>query len=415
MIAASSSSSAVPPRKLVIKPLKTKPKLPENFEDDTWAKLQAAVRAVHAKQAVRHSLEELYRAVEDLCLHSMAARAHERLQRECEAHIDARLTTLVQHQTPDSQAFLALVDGCWRDHCEQMLTIRSVFLYLDRTHVMQSAAKKSLWDMGLQLFRAHLERRPEVVTKTVAGLLLLIEKERNGDQVERGLLHSLLRMYHDLGLYPSEFEGRFVDATTRYYAAEAEARLAATDVPTYLRHVDGRLAAEEARVQHYLQPATRRPLRQAAVATLLAAHVDAILEKGFVALMDASRVDDLKRMYHLFSLVGAHATSLRTAWSKYVKKVGAEMVGDVEREKNLVTELLGFKARLDAVHGGAFESHELFAHSLKEGFECFINTRQNKPAELVARYIDGKLRAGNKGTSDEELEDELDRAMTLFR
>ena len=151
------------------------------------------------------------------------------------------------------------------------------------------------------------------------------------------------------------------------------------------------------------------------MATLLAAHVDAILEKGFVALMDASRVDDLKRMYHLFSLVGAHATSLRTAWSKYVKKVGAEMVGDVEREKNLVTELLGFKARLDAVHGGAFESHELFAHSLKEGFECFINTRQNKPAELVARYIDGKLRAGNKGTSDEELEDELDRAMTLFR
>ena len=67
------------------------------------------------------------------------------------------------------------------------------------------------------------------------------------------------------------------------------------------------------------------------------------------------------------------------------------------------------------MHGGAFESHELFAHSLKEGFECFINTRQNKPAELVARYIDGKLRAGNKGTSDEELEDELDRAMTLFR
>ena len=150
------------------------------------------------------------------------------------------------------------------------------------------------------------------------------------------------------------------------------------------------------------------------MATLLAAHVDAILEKGFVALMDASRVDDLKRMYHLFSLVGAHATSLRTAWSKYVKKVGAEMVGDVEREKNLVTELLGFKARLDAVHGGAFESHELFAHSLKEGFECFINTRQNKPAELVARYIDGKLRAGNKGRPT-RLEDELDRAMTLFR
>ena len=93
------SSSAAPPRKLAT--AAQDGLLPENFEDDTRAKLQAAVRAVHAKQAVRHSLEELYRAVEDLCLHSFAARAHERLQRECEAHIDARLTTLVQHQTPD--------------------------------------------------------------------------------------------------------------------------------------------------------------------------------------------------------------------------------------------------------------------------------------------------------------------------
>ena len=107
---------------------------------------------------------------------------------------------------------------------------------------------------------------PALVLRTQPIALLVQRRDQALDGL-RGLLHSLLRMYHDLGLYPSEFEGRFVDATTRYYAAEAEARLAATDVPTYLRHVDGRLAAEEARVQHYLQPATRRPLRQAAVTT----------------------------------------------------------------------------------------------------------------------------------------------------
>ena len=40
---------------------------------------------------------------------------------------------------------------------------------------------------------------------------------------------------------------------------------------------------------------------------------------------------------------------------------------------------------------------------------------QNRPAELVARFIDAKLRSGNKGTSEEELEDVLDQTMTLFR
>ena len=40
---------------------------------------------------------------------------------------------------------------CWESHCQQISTIRSIFLYLDRTFVIQSAAVRSLWDMGLQV------------------------------------------------------------------------------------------------------------------------------------------------------------------------------------------------------------------------------------------------------------------------
>jgi hypothetical protein len=40
-----------------------KPKLPADFEETTWAKLQAAVRAVHSKSPVSCSLEELYRVM----------------------------------------------------------------------------------------------------------------------------------------------------------------------------------------------------------------------------------------------------------------------------------------------------------------------------------------------------------------
>jgi len=40
---------------------------------------------------------------------------------------------------------------------------------------------------------------------------------------------------------------------------------------------------------------------------------------------------------------------------------------------------------------------------------------QNRPAELIAKFIDGKLRAGNKGTSEEELEGILDKVLVLFR
>ena len=129
--------SSAPLKKLTIRPLKSRPKLPDNFEQVTWARLQAAVRAVHAKEAVGTSLEELYRAVENMCVQNLAATVYERLQAECEAKIGERLEALLG-QTPDTLAFLALVQTCWTDHCEQMHMLRSIFLFLDRTYVMQA-------------------------------------------------------------------------------------------------------------------------------------------------------------------------------------------------------------------------------------------------------------------------------------
>ena len=268
--------------------------------------------------------------------------------------------------------------------------------------------------MGLSIFRAHLASREEVSRKVTDGLLGLIQAERAGDQVERSLPHALLRMYHDLGMYTDQFEAPFLQTTNAFYAAESAERLGSSDVPTYLAHVRTRLSQEEARVTHYLHLSTRKPLLHAAMHNLLAAHIDAMLDKGFAALMSEGRVEDLTRMYSLYALVDA-LPRLRLAFSAYIKRVGAAMVSDPERDRSLVQELLEFKEKLDRILGVAFCANEQFGHSLKEAFEQFINVRQNRPAELVARFIDSKLRVGNKGTTEEELETVLDKTMTLFR
>ena len=115
------------PKKLVIKPLRA-PSLPADFEHATWLKLEAAVRAVHAKRPVESSLEELYRAVEDLCTHKMAAGTYARLEEECERHTEASLRALVG-AAAEPAAFLAAVHAVWADHCQQSLMIRSIFLF----------------------------------------------------------------------------------------------------------------------------------------------------------------------------------------------------------------------------------------------------------------------------------------------
>ena len=162
--------------------------------------------------------------MEDMCLQNMAERLYDRLQNECERHIDSSLDALT-HQTHNSLAFLELMRGCWSAHCDEMHTLRSVFLYLDRTYVMQTPGKKSLWQSGIQIFRTHLTRRPEVCVRVRNGLLLLIEKERMGDQIDRSLLHALLRMLYDLSMYPQHFEQHFLEATNAFYRKEAAALL----------------------------------------------------------------------------------------------------------------------------------------------------------------------------------------------
>ena len=59
----------------------------------------------------------------------------------------------------------------------------------------------------------------------------------------------------------------------------------------------------------------------------------------------------------------------------------------------------------------------LFAlQAIRDAFEKFMNMRENKPGELLAKYLDSTLRSGNrKCGSETEVESHLDNALALFR
>lgn len=131
-------------------------------------------------------------------------------------------------------------------------------------------------------------------------------------------------------------------------------------------------------------------------------------------MVSGYRLDDLSRLHGLLSRV-SRLDRLRLAFAAHVKKRGAAIVRDAENDKDMVQNLLDMKERLDSVVSDAFGGGESFANALKESFESFVNCRQNRPAELIAKFIDAKLRAGNKSIDDEEMEGTLDAVLTLFR
>ena len=124
--------------------------------------------------------------------------------------------------------------------------------------------------------------------------------------------------------------------------------------------------------------------------------------------------EGLQIPFHTGKVAGGPA-ELKGKMCDYVKKRGRVIVVNPEKDKEMVSDLLEFKDKLDIIMVRCFDGNEAFIVSMKEAFESFINIRQNKPAELIAKFVDSKLRAGNKEASEEELEKLLDKIMVIFR
>ncbi|XP_060039729.1 cullin-4A isoform X4 [Erinaceus europaeus] len=383
-LAAAVSSAPGGSRKLVIKNFRDRPQLPDNYTQDTWQKLREAVGAIQSSTSIRYNLEELYQAVENLCSHKVSPTLYKQLRQVCEDHVRGQILPF-REDSLDRVLFLKKINTCWQDHCRQMIMIRSIFLFLDRTYVLHNSTLPSLWDMGLELFRNHIISDRAVQAKTIDGILLLIARERAGEAVDRSLLRGLLSMLSDL------------------------------QVPEYLSHVSKRLEEEGDRVITYLDHSTQKPLIACVEKQLLGEHLTAILQKGLDQLLEENRVPDLTQLFQLFSRVKGGQQALLQHWSEYIKTFGTTLVIDPEKDKDMVQDLLDFKDRVDQVIDVCFQRSERFVNLTKESFETFINKRPNKPAELIAKHVDSKLRAGNKEATDEELERILDKIMILFR
>ena len=129
-----------------------KPTLPENFQERSVDRLRRAVVAIQQATAIDATLEELYQSVEDLCSHGMAERVYQALKLLVENYVQDCVQQFLG-ESLDKLVFMKKMNECWSGHCRQMIMIRSIFLFLDRTYVLQHPTVMSIWELGLDTFR----------------------------------------------------------------------------------------------------------------------------------------------------------------------------------------------------------------------------------------------------------------------
>ncbi|KAF8382850.1 cul-4 [Pristionchus pacificus] len=389
----------------------------ENNEAVEWKSLEDAVSAIHTHQSIQHSLEELYKMVTNVCTNEKASEMYDKLLALSKQHLTNDLNDkLIAVKDVSPVDFLRMVNQLWNNYCAQTLMIRNVFLYLDRTFILNRPEIMSIWDGSLNIFCEVIVNNPYVRERLVKDLISQIADERNGIQMDRPLIRSLLRMLSNLHIYEQVFEGAFIDSSRELYQTEGINLSRDLEITAYLNHVKRRLDEEFDRIQVYLDVGTKKPLISVVEETLITSHMKAFVSKGLDSLIDGDRLEDLTLLFKILDRVGIDGlTLLKTHFTDYIKKHGKAIVMDTNREKEMVPDLIKFKNKLDRIVSTCFGNNDKMIQSLKDSFDYCVNARQNKPAELIAKYIDMKLRSGNKEASDEELDQIMDKLITLFR
>ncbi|HEY6437003.1 MAG TPA: cullin family protein [Ignavibacteriaceae bacterium] len=76
--------------------------------------------------------------------------------------------------------------------------------------------------------------------------------------------------------------------------------------------------------------------------------------------------------------------------------------------------LLDLKDRFDTFLSNSFNGDKEFLKMIAKDFEYFLSLNPKSP-EYLSLFIDGKLKKGVKGMTEQEIEQVLDKTMVLFR
>ncbi|ORY70774.1 Cullin family-domain-containing protein [Leucosporidium creatinivorum] len=413
-------------KKLVLKP-KARTSTPSSstshpdassYLQQSLVTLTRATRAILTTQPTPESLQALYTLCENAVSNGAATAQtlYDRIRLEVERQTVEVRKELVNAGDESEETWLGRWETTAKRYLEQVLLIRSVFLHLDRTYVLKEQGLLSLWEMGLDQFRHAVVENEAVATRTTAGLLSLVQKERDGDLIPRPLLSSIITLLTTFSSHSLStlFTTPFLTSTRQYFKLEA-ARLAAELEPSdYLKQINRRLGEEGERCESVIGGDVKGSVLRVVLEEMVTGHVEAIVEKALGTMITEERKEDLTSLYALLNRVSNLAV-LRMAFLEHIKSTGLSVVLDTTADDKMVVRLIALRQSSLQIVEQCFSADSSFAQSVSQAFEVFINKRENKPAEMMAKFLDAKLRSGNRGMDDATLEATLNDVLFLFR
>ncbi|TYJ22545.1 hypothetical protein E1A91_A08G132600v1 [Gossypium mustelinum] len=280
----------------------------------------------------------------------------------------------------------------------------------------------------------------EDVHPTIKDIVLsLIDKEREGEQIDRALLKNALDIFVEMGggqmnRYQDDFEAPFLQETSNYFSRKASKWIEEASCPDYLLKSEECLKKEVDKVSNYLHSSTETKLIEKVQHELLVVYVNQLLEKedsGIKVLFRDDKVDDLSRTYRVYNKISQGLDLVANVFKQHVTIEGTAFVQQAEEaasnqasntpgghEQVLVKNILELHDNYMTYLNSCFQNHNLFHKALKEAFEVFCNKNVygSPSAEILASFADHILRkGGSEKLSDEVIEETLEKVVKLLQ
>ncbi|PGH11260.1 hypothetical protein AJ79_04995 [Helicocarpus griseus UAMH5409] len=433
-------------KRLVVKNLRAVPRLDQDvYFEKIWTQLNSALAFILADKKAQQSLEELYRGAENVCRQGKAPELAKKLQERCNEHVSTDILNSLLERAEDGTDvdILKSVEQAWTTWNARLVTIRSVFYYLDQSFLLHNADNVVIYEMGRVQFRAAVFYNDTLKPRILQGACELIALDRNegGTAVDPNLLRHAIKLFHDLNVYKKDFEPCMLDASDKYFKRWAAAAAVNCGLATYLGRCHDLIEREMARCDIFaLDRSTKQSLSQMLDRYLVSEQTRLLLKEDDVLDL-FSKLDQLalEQLYSLLQRLDM-GPRLKTAFFRYIDREGSTIVFDQENENKMVTRLLKFKQDLDKTFKEAFHGDQVLGNTIREAFEVFMNKEKKtettggdnpKPGEMIAKYVDlllkggvkaiqaldGESKSGSAALADEdtEINQKLDQVLELFR
>ncbi|KAG8213020.1 Cullin family-domain-containing protein [Butyriboletus roseoflavus] len=397
-------------------------------------------------------------------------------------------------QGQEAELLLRALRRVWDDHTGNMSKLRDLLKYMvplflvsnvcvthayqDRVYTKSNDVPE-IWDAGLDLFLKYIVR-PPIQDHVVSAVLTLIQIERDGYVISRSAVKECVDVLLQLAVdqdgktvYKRDLEPAILSASEVFYKSEAQRLVSTCDAPEYLRRAEGRFVSETSRTHHYLYSQTGPPLLRTLEQYLLTQNLSTVISmpnSGLDSMIDLDKVEDLNRLYRLFTMVPTGLLTLRRSLKDSILRRGRDInqssiTTDIAEDVDVdideadapvtvskgkgkgrpraqgppqtlalalkwVQDVLDLKDRFERLWKQAFASNREVESALNEvftrdvftpyanitvqAFEDLVNLNGKAP-EFISLFIDENLKKGLKGKTDIEVDLILEKTITVFR